>query len=285
MNKLCLCVSFLSLSVSLQAVTDFQALVNDDIFDGANWSNGSPSLGNSGTISMDGSGNRNQGYFWMSNSTVTVDGGATLNLDQDIGAREGVLIINNATINAKDDIFTGNSGTVIFNANSAGNSDDDFQSQGGTSALPSSLTINGGVHTSGGTFGSQGGSNFFTMVGGQITAAEFAFDGPANSIGGSAVLLGASGASTLSMSGATDIQDDWTGSWTIASFSGNAWRDELIAGGWTFDSAAIDASLFDSNFEITNGGQTLALVPEPSSSATLFGLLAMSCVILGRRRS
>ncbi|WP_269522396.1 PEP-CTERM sorting domain-containing protein [Coraliomargarita parva] len=261
-----------------------QTTFNSDgtsIFDGANWDNGLPNSGGAGTINGGtGTGSATQSNTWISGSSVTIGGGAVLTLGTDFGATGGTATVNDATVNATDDVFSGTNGTIIFNSGSASSAGDDFQAQGGGGTI----TIHGGTHTAGDLVGSQSGTNSFNMTGGQITAGNYQLDGDSNSIGGSAVLLSEDGTAVLSMLGATDITSDWTGSWNVGSFSGTAWRDELIGGGWTFDSAAIDGAVFDANFSVSGDGATLSLVPEPSTFGVLIGLFAMTTSAVLRRR-
>ena len=82
--------------------------------------------------------------------------------------------------------------------------------------------------------------------------------------------------------GAVDIDSGWTGSLNAANFGATDWQSVLETGSnWTLDGAAIDASSFAANFEVTNGGQTLSAVPEP---ATLGLIMAFGGGVLFIRR-
>ena len=65
-----------------------------------------------------------------------------------------------------------------------------------------------------------------------------------------------------------DIASNWTGYWTNGLMSGNDWKD-FVVGNVTVDGAFIDAATFDSTFTVTDGGQRLAMVPEPATLSLL----------------
>ena len=80
-----------------------------------------------------------------------------------------------------------------------------------------------------------------------------------NSLGGEAVLLSASAATGLEMSGSMEIATNWIASWTVRSFIGNDWENELTSGGWTLGGEPINGALFAENFEVSANGETLSL--------------------------
>lgn len=250
----------------------------------ANWDNGLPGAGNDGTISVSGDGPGGaQNTATFAGSTITVNNGAVLTFGADLSAGTTNWIVNDATINAGDDIFTNNS-IITFNAGSITSVNDDFEAQ---SALGGILNLNGGTHSVGDYFGFQGGTNnngTLNFLGGTVTAARLRFDGGANgsngTIGGSATFIGTGTTNIIDLDGTVNILSSWTGSLTAANFMGSDW-ETVVTNGWTFESSTIDSTLFGDNFVVSNGGQTLALIPEPSTS-----LLALGCgaLLLRRRR-
>ncbi len=241
-----------------------------DLRTAENWSNGLPSNGTTGqdaTINVDGyTAGFTQANPWIAGSTAIVGGGATLLFTNDVAVYGGVMIVNDATIIAEDDVFAQN-GTLILNEGSSASCSDDFESNNEQGRI----VINGGTHSSGpGTghnFGAQGGATKtgcgIDFRGGTSTAGNFRFqDYSVSSVGGSAVLASAGASTTFSdAKGAIDILPDWTGSWTVGSFSGDDWKTKVTdsANGFTLDGAAIDATVFDANFSVTPDGTTLSI--------------------------
>jgi len=107
-------------------------------------------------------------------------------------------------------------------------------------------------------------------------------------ISGSALLNAATGAaqSMSDPNGDIDFAPNWTGEWSVGSFSGDAWKTLFTTDpSMKYEGGNIDGATFDSTFTISDGGQTLSLtnpIPEPTSLA-LTGL-ALFAFTLGRRR-
>jgi len=270
-----------SLSLTAYTQTTF-TVVNGALETAGNWDNGAPGPGNDGTVGVNATLTGNQTNDWLNGGSVTINGGAVITAANggfgDFTAVGGTVTVGNATINADDDVFTGDAGTLIFNAGSSANATDDFLAQGFSGG---SITITGGTHTAGDRFGvTDSNANSVSFTGGQMTAASYVFSAGSATVGGGATLLGGSGGLTVSRP--MTINTDWTGSWTVGSFSGTDWRTELIGGNWTYDGSVIDGTSFDTNFVIT-GGDTLAVIPEPSSLA-LIGIAALALAAGIRRR-
>lgn len=101
-------------------------------------------------------------------------------------------------------------------------------------------------------------------------------------IGGSGTLLSGTSSTSFSANGTFNINNDWTGSWEVGSYSGSDWRNTITGGTWNLEGTAIDGALFDSNFTVTDG-TTLTLVPEPSSFALLAGFMGLAWIMVRRR--
>jgi len=248
----------------------------------ANWDTGSlPLVGETGTVDIDAS--------WPTTSAagalnITGDlvfgGGSTLTAALDIvGFNPNSVTFNDVTVNVDDDIFTGGAtGNFIFNMGSVTNVDDDFEANSG-----GTITVAGGTHNVGlaspnsGLFGAQNNSTL-NFLGGTVTSDSLrsTASGTIN-VGGDATLTAAQN----QLAGALDFTTDWTGSLTLTDLSGSAWETQLLSGA-TFGGAAIDATVFANNFEVTNGGQTLSLIPIPEPSSLL--LSALGALTLLRRR-
>lgn len=228
----------------------------------ANWSNGLPA-GQHATITEDGSYvGLNQNVGWINGSTVSIGGNATLELSNDLSVFGASVNMYSGTINCADDFFAQNGTITIYDGTTSAN--DQFTSN----ANQGKIIIYGGSHSSGlasndyfgasGSVSDQGQS--MNILGGTITAGGYRFqEFTENSLGGEAVLLSASGSTGLEMSGSMKIASDWIGSWTVRSFSGNDWQNELTSGGWTLNSETIDSVSFAENFEVSANGETLNL--------------------------
>ncbi len=278
--KKALLISGLCFSLSAYAQTTF---TGGALETAGNWDNGAPGPGNDGTVSVNGTLTGNQNNDWLNGGSVTINGGAVITAANggfgDFNAFGGTVTVDNATINADDDVFTGTNGSLIFNTGSSVNATDDFAAQGfGTGA---SITITGGTHSAVDRFGIfDDNDNTISFTGGQMTAGSYAISTGTATIGGGATLLGGSGGLSFT-GGSIVINNGWTGSWTVGSFSGTDWRDELIGGGWTYDGSLVDGAVFDANFQIT-GGDTLTVIPEPSTIALVF--ISIGALLVVRRR-
>jgi hypothetical protein len=139
-------------------------------------------------------------------------------------------------------------------------------------------------------FLSNGANTIFDLSGGIIELSDVAgaqHFGVANNgkinISGSVVIDGTQATTAVQTGGTIDVSLTWTGTWTWATYSGDDWKNLITTNAaFTLDGEAIDAAKFDSNFQVTDNGQTLSLVPEPSLSWLL--LLGMSGRLLVRRR-
>lgn len=237
-------ISFIS---SLSAAT---TLVSGGAINGntaSDWDNGAPSGTNEGTITVDGQ---------LTVSVFSYSGITTVTHSAGNIVATGT---NGLNFNGGDDTWNMTGGTFTaryFNANSS-----TFNLSGGTLILT-------GV---GGT------SNIQTSNNGTINlSGSFSVNG-ANSN------AAPSGSSTGGGSYTFNFDSGWTGSWLQGNFSGTQWRD-LITGdsAYKLDGVAIDGAAFDSNFLVTDGGSTLTIVPEPSSTA-LLGLGGLAFLVRRRR--
>lgn len=255
----------------------------------ANWQGGSrPGAGEIGEIDVDGTlviGNT-LGQWITGDPVLVIGGGATITAGDGVGigvnnsgdwghTNAASSTFNNATLNADDDIFA-NSSVITFNVGSSGNAGDDFEANG-----LSTININGGTHTAGDFFGAQGNNttSFGTLnlTGGMITAGQFRVaDFGVWNLGGSTILTG--GGTVDNLTGAVNISNAWTGSWTISTLAGTDWETEVTGGDYTLNGVTVDAALFASDFLVSPDGTTLSLntIPEPSSALlSVLGLLGL----------
>lgn len=246
-----------------------------NILDAGNWSAGFPNGATVGTIDVNGTFNiGNNVGTWSATGSVVIDSGAVISASGDWGhANLTQSTVNSGTINASDDIFS-NSSVMTFNAGSSGNANDDFEANGS-----STININGGTHTAGDYFGAQNNSTV-NLTGGNITAGRFrvAATGGNWTLGGSTVLTGDGDATDLQ--GVVAVSSGWSGSWTITGLSGTDWQTEVTGGDYTLDGNVVDGTIFANNFVVSNSGQTLSVIPEPSSLA----LLGLGGLLMMRRR-
>lgn len=269
---------------SAYATTTFQG---GDPFLAASFDNGLPGAGNDGIFNQNATfGGFAQADATYAGATITVGSAATLTFGADVNAGSTNWIVS-GTIIAGDDIFSNNS-SITFLEGSSSMVVDDFEAQ---SAGGGSLNILGGNHSAGDFFGFQGGNNnsTLTFTGGTVTAARLRLDGGAGmgTIGGTATFngtgIGAAGTALGQIDGAVNFTLDWTGSLTAAGFDGTEnWLAAFTAGGFTLDGNVINATSFGENFLVSNNGQTVSLIPEPSSA--LLGLLGTGLLFIRRRR-
>lgn len=275
-------------AASLVGTSAFAEVISFDggnLASAANWDGGvKPGAGDTGTIfgvaATLNIGNTIGG--WISGADLIYDNGATVTTSGDYGHNNSnpSSTFNDAALTIGDDIFA-NGSVMTFNAGSSTDVNDDFEANG-----LSILNINGGSHLVGDTFGAQGnnGTTFGTLnvSGGMVTAGMFRVASfGVMSLGGGAVLAGDGDASLLA--GAIDIASDWTGSWTITGLAGTDWETEVTGGDWTLDgSTTIDATAFADTFAVSDGGQTLAVIPEPGTLG-LFAAFGGALMLIRRR--
>lgn len=230
----------------------------------SNWSNGLP-IGQHATIKEDGSySGMNQNSNWINGSSVSIGGNATLTLSNDLSVFETKSVtMYSGAIHCNDDFFAQKGTITIYGGTTTAND------QYAANANEGRIIIYGGTHSSGVAsndyLGAQGSvSNKgcgVDLLGGVITGGGYRFmEYTDNSLGGEAILLSASSATGLDMSGAMEIATNWIGSWTVESFSGNDWENELTDGGWSLGGLAINSITFADNFEVSSDGKTLSLM-------------------------
>ena len=223
-------------------------LPGGDIRLAAGWDNGLPAPGNDATISVDGI---------LGDSDTFGFGAGT--------------IINHTTGTIDALPFVGASRTG-FNLNGGGT----WNMSGG--AIASRYIL------------SNGGGTIFNLSGGLLQLVDVegtqhmgAANGGTWNVSGSVVIDGTFATVEVQTANAfVDIASGWTGSWTWGPYPGTEWRDHFTNGDITVDGSPIDGATFDSTFTVTNGGQTLSMIPEPGT-AMLIGLL-LPLGFLGRRR-
>ena len=194
----------------------------------------------------------------------------------------GTIAIN-ASMNASD---TFNFGAVVDHTAGDIVCADGFNMMSGTWNMSSTGKIDPRY------FLSNGSSTVFNISAGliELKSSSTNFISTANggklNVSGSAVLNAATNAaqSISTPNGDINFATGWTGSWSVGSFSGNDWKNLFTSDtDMKVDGANIDAATFDATFVVTDGGQTLSMIPEPSTFAlTTLGLLGL--IGFGRRR-
>jgi len=202
-------------------------------------------------------GNLNSGGNWSSGlpssgnpGTIAVDGS------------------NNSTV------FNFGSGSVVDMTAGTITSSDGFNVTNGT------WNISGGrIITR--YFLSNGGSTTFNVSGGTVELSNVSGTqhmGVANNgtlnVSGSIVLDGTQATTGVQTGGTVDIASGWTGSWTMAPYSGDDWKNLFTGNLIEVDGSNIDAATFDSVFAVTDGGKTLSMTgaspPPPPPTPTQF---------------
>lgn len=213
----------------------------------ASWSNGLPSAGNEGTIDVSSATN-SQTVFGFGADSVTNLVGGTITADDGFNLLgAGTWNMSGGKIITRYFLANGQTGPTIFNMS------------GGEIELKSDS------------------SNFISTANGGIL-----------NISGSALLNAATGAAQ-SMSDPNDdinFSADWTGQWSVGSFTDDSWKDLFTTDpSMKYDGAHIDGTTFDSLFTVSDGGQSLALanpIPEPST-LSLAGLVVLGWAIRRKR--
>ena len=127
----------------------------------------------------------------------------------------------------------------------------------------------------------------YNMSGGAVTAGSGGLNnGALLNISGTAVV----GLDALSITdGTIDFLSGWTGSFTAGNYTAALWESLFTTAGngtlfGRFNGSAIDVpATFNSTFQVTNGGTTLSLVPEPNAFL-LLGLGSLGLAVARRRR-
>jgi|GEM_PF-3169704 len=220
----------------------------------------------------------------------TFENGSYLMTGGTWATRRGLVVGTSQTFTIDGGTFgvavPGGGGDSLLSINSGGNlnllsgsvtvSTDNVFNTGGT------LTISGGAFTSLGNFGNAGfnGSGGITNFnGGSISLNTVSF------AGGTGILNfdGTSSGSVSAASLAGNFSLDWfSGSLMSLTVTGanQAYYEGLYSGG-DLNFEGSNANPFATNFSVS--GETLSLVPEPSSFALLSGLLALGLVARRRR--
>jgi len=138
-------------------------------------------------------------------------------------------------------------------------------------------------------FLSNGGSTVFNLSGGTIELADVTgtqhmgvANGGTFNVSGSVVLDGTQATVNVQTGGTIDIASTWTGSWTWGIYSGDDWKNLFTGNLIEVDGANIDGATFDTMFAVTDGGQTLSMIPEPSTLILTF--MGISGLCRRRRR-
>lgn len=246
-----------------------------DLLAPGNWSNGlpvSPVIGSSsqsGSFNDGGAGVADwlltvsagtitvgQDWHFTAASEITLDGG-TLNVAGDVlveGTSE--MTVNDGVLDVAGNIGVEDLGVFTFNGGSIswdGSFDTGFD-------FESTIVINGGTFTGGGSssFGNANGSGIMTINGGTISASiiDFSSNSSLASLGGNASISGTTG-----NFGQLDIQNGWTGTLMLDSFSGSDWENVFLSGEITFGGAFLDAPGFASTFFVSADGKSLSTEP------------------------
>ena len=280
----------------LAALTTSSSAVNfltpgADLDVAANWEGGAfPQSGEQGLVEINAAWPNTSGGGTLSvfgdliiGSTTATNITLTAAVDI-VGANPSSVVFNNVTVNVMDDIFTGGgTGNFIFNPGSVTTVADDFEANGG-----GTITINGGTHSLAGTVNTSnvGAQNNSTLnfLGGTVTTDVFRTQqnglgtvfGTIN-LGGDATIT--SDSIDFASAGIVDVSSDWTGSITATNTLTDF--EDIFVDLVLLDGTVLDATAFDENFQISEDGLTLSLIPEPS--AALLGMMGI-LTLLRRRR-
>lgn len=185
------------------------------------WDNGLPGAGNDGLISVDGTN---------ANTVFGFGGGA-------------VITHSAGTIT---------SGTLTNDGGFNFNQGDTWNMTGGEVITRYFLANNSTFNLSGGVV---------TLKDVAATRHMGAANGGFFNVSGSVVLDGSNASTVVQTGGTIDIAAGWTGSWTWGLHTGDDWKNLFTSRLITYDGAVIDAATFDSTFTVSDGGQTLSIIP------------------------
>ncbi|QTN33862.1 PEP-CTERM sorting domain-containing protein [Akkermansiaceae bacterium] len=216
-------------------------------------------------------GSLSTGAGWQNTATLTT---GTVPTSGDTGSIAVDGVFTPATWN------TGGASIIQTAGNIVGSGNANFNFVTGT------YTMNGGSFSARGILANNSIINLFggvfTIGNGTSGSGWGAANNGTLNIGGSAVINNSR--STLagynSTSGTINFAADWTGSFQNTTANAAAWKTELTTGNYELAGTPITSALFDANFQVT--GDTLSLVPEPTSAA-LLGLGGFA-LILRRRK-
>ena len=238
------------LTLALTAVSSAATTYNGggNLVDAGSWTAGVPTAGNDGVINTSG--------------TITSSFG---------GFSAGTIVNQTA-------------GDIDFGTRT-------FNMQNGTWNLSGgSFSLSAGPNQFDGQWTPNGAAVVFNISGGTLTNTALV-NGPLN---GARMTFSGAGVAELAafwggVNGTLDFQTGWSGSFTVDTYSAALWESLFTTGNGnlngTLNGGSIDAATFNSTFQVTNGGTTLApfVIPEPSTfvlaALGLLGLLGW-----GRRR-
>ncbi|MGD9418692.1 MAG: M60 family peptidase N-terminal accessory domain-containing protein [Verrucomicrobiota bacterium JB025] len=239
------------------ALTEF---TGGDLLDAANWTDGLPAGQQALMLENGYYSGQSWTSDWLLDSVVNIKRVRTYDFADDLIISPGADVTADAGTFNVTRHFLVNGGAIRFkNGTVTCAGSYEVADGGGT------LTIFAGTHTCGSAFGARASTtttnnNRAEMLGGSITAGTFRFGANSiNRLGGNAVLQSASAASGIIMDGTIDVDDNWSGSWTMDGFSTGDWPNLVAQGGWSVGGEPVTAANFGDYFEESGGGTTLTL--------------------------
>lgn len=240
--------------------TIFLGVPNANITNAASWDDGLPVIGSPagvGTINIDGNFS-GPIASWEVNHT---GGTLTTSFNRSLGAIDGD---NSGTIwnlSGGNLVFTG---ANLLNGTTGNNFSYQLNISGGSlTAANIQNTANSTVNLSGGSINISSGYSLqngtLNITGGSLTAGSLSTNGSSRIN----FFTGSTGTITITGFGLSDYETLWTQ--TRLRFDGG------------------NVGSFADHFVVT--GSTLAVIPEPSTYAALFGLAALALVVYRRRRT